>query len=164
MYSMTYDLWNTIIDEAVDSYAPFFETMQNVSDSVLLSRSLVEELKLKGAKEVARDDRQFLLTIEPYDDEIGGFKISLLATGRVDAFEAIVEKAAASHKISFENIRNFEIEHGLNMADEILDKIKDEFSIYAERSDHDLIFELVVFDSEDIDNSNRMSGRAWEGQ
>jgi hypothetical protein len=162
MYSLTYDLWNLIIEEAVDAYAPIFETMHNVADGIQLSRSLVEELKLKGIKGLTGENRQFLLTIEPHDDEIGGFKISLLTAESIDAFEKVNEEAVASQGFSLEDIKNFEAEHGLNMADEILDGIEAEFDVLAEKSEEGLIFELVVFDSEDIDNNNGMANRAWE--
>jgi hypothetical protein len=162
MHSLTYDLWNLIIEEAVDAYAPIFETMHNVADGIQLSRSLVEELKLKGIKGLTGENRQFLLTIEPHDDEIGGFKISLLTAESIDAFEKVNEEAVASQGFSLEDIKNFEAEHGLNMADEILDWIEAEFDVLAEKSEEGLIFELVVFDSEDIDNNNGMANRAWE--
>jgi hypothetical protein len=162
MYSLTYDLWNLIIEEAVDAYAPIFETMHNVADGIQLSRSLVEELKLKGIKGLTGENRQFLLTIEPHDDEIGGFKISLLTAESIDAFEKVNEEAVASQGFSLEDIKNFEAEHGLNMADEILDGIEAEFDVLAEKSEEGLIFELVVFDSEDIDNNSRMANGAWK--
>jgi hypothetical protein len=162
MYSLTYDLWNLIIEEAVDAYAPMFETMHNVADGIELSRSLVEELKLKGIKELTGDNRQFLLTIEPHDDKIGGFKISLLMAERIDAFEKVNEEAVASQGFSLEDVRNFEAEHGVSMADGVLDGIEEEFEVLAEKSEEGLIFELVVFDSEDIDNNSRMANGAWK--
>jgi cupin superfamily acireductone dioxygenase involved in methionine salvage len=161
MFTLTYDLWNSIIEEVIDAYAPSFEAMQNMADSIQLSRSLVEELKLKGAKELAGDNRQFLLTIEPYDDEIGGFKILLVMAESVDAFEKIVADAIASQGFSWEDIVNFEAEHGLNLADEILNRIEEEHEVYAENSDVDLVFELAIFDSEDIDNNSRIGNGAW---
>ena len=160
MFTLTYDFWNSIIEEVVDAYATSLKAMQNVADSIQLSRYLVEELKSKGTKDLEGDNRQFLLTFEPYDDEIGGFKITLVMAESMDTFEKRVTDAVASHGFSWEDIKNFEAEHGMNLAYEILDRIEEEYAVYAENSEEDLVFELVIFDSEDIDYSSRMDNRA----
>jgi hypothetical protein len=79
----------------------------------------------------------------------------------VDAFEKIVADGIASQGFSWEDIVNFEAEHGLNLADEILNRIEEEHEVYAENSDVDLVFELAIFDSEDIDNNSRIGNGAW---
>ena len=161
MYSLTYDLWNIIVDDSVDAYSPLFEEMQRTADGIGLSKSLVDKLKQEGAMEVVDENRHFLLAIELYDDGIGGFKISLMISENLDAFEEIKERAAAAHDITFEDIRNFEAEHGMNMAEEILDRIEERYSVYAEETGEDVVFELVVFDSEDIDSNNLIRNGAW---
>ena len=60
--------------------------------------------------DIVDENLHFLLAIELYDDEIGGFKISLMISESFDAFEEIKERAAASHDVTFEDIRNFEAE------------------------------------------------------
>lgn len=161
MYSLTYDLWNIIVDEAVDAYSPLFEEMQRTANGISLSKSLVDQLKKEGAMDVVDETRHFLLAIELYYDGIGGFKISLVISESLDAFEEIKERAAAAHEVAFENIRNFEAEHGMNMAEEILDGIEERYSVYAEETGEDIVFELVVFDSENIDSNSLMGNGVW---
>jgi hypothetical protein len=162
MYSLTYDLWNAVIDEAVDAYSSLFEAMQRAASSVSLSKSLVDELKRKGTIEIVNDTQRFLLAIELYDDGIGGFKISLMTSESIDAFQEIKERAAAVYEVALDDIRNFEVEHGLDMSDEILDMIVEKYSVNASEAGEDIVFELVVFDSEDIDNNSIMGNGAWE--
>jgi hypothetical protein len=161
LYSLTYDLWNIIVDEAVDAYSPLFEEMQRTADGIILSKSLVDKLKQEGAIDIVDETRHFLLTIELYDDGIGGFKISLMISESLDAFEEIKEMAAAAHDVAFVDIRNFEAEHGMNMAEEILGGIEERYSVYAEETGVDIVFELVVFDSENIDSNNLMGNGVW---
>jgi len=161
VYVLTYELWNSIIEKAVDAYAPSFEALQNMADSIQLSRKLVENLRINGSGDLEGYNRQFLLSIEPYDDEIGGFRIILSMVESIETFEKTVAGSVASQGFSWEDIVNFEAEHGLNLKDEILDKMEEEHSILAEDSGGDLIFELVIFDSEDIDNNSRMGNEAW---
>ena len=162
MYILTYDLWNIIVDEAVDAYSPLFEEMQRSADGIELSKSLVDKLKQEGALDVVDENRHFLLAIELYDDGIGGFKISLFISESLDAFEEIKDRAASAHDVTFEDIRNFEVEHGMDMAEEIMDGIEERYSVDAEETGDDIVFELVVFDSEDIDSNNLIGNGAWE--
>lgn len=161
MYSLTYDLWNIIVDEAVDAYSPLFEEMQRTADGIGLSKSLVDKLKQEGAMEVGDETRHFLLAIELYDDGIGGFKISLMISESLDAFEEIKERAAAAYDVTLVDIRNFAAEHGMNMAEEILDRIEERYSVYAQETDKNIVFELVVFDSENIDSNSLMGDEVW---
>ena len=162
MHILTYDLWNIIVDEAVDAYSPLFEEMQQTANGISLSKSLVDKLKQEGAMDIVDETRHFLLAIELYDDGIGGFKISLMISLSLDAFEEIKERAASSRDVTFEDIRNFEVEHGMDMSAEISDGIEERYSVYAEETGEDIIFELVVFDSEDIDSNNLIGNGAWE--
>jgi DNA-binding LytR/AlgR family response regulator len=111
--------------------------------------------------DIVDETRHFLLAIELYDDVIGGFKISLFISESLDAFEEIKERAAAAHDVTFEDIRNFAAEHGMNMAGEILDRIEERYSVYAEETGEDIVFELVVFDSKNIDSNNLMGNGVW---
>ena len=145
----------------MDAYSPLFEEMQRTADGISLSKSLVDKLKQEGAMDIVDEARHFLLAIELYDDGIGGFKISLMISESLDAFEEIKERAASAHDVAFEEIRNFEVEHGMNMAEEILDGIEERYSVYAEETGVDIVFELVVFDSENIDRNNLMGNGVW---
>jgi hypothetical protein len=111
--------------------------------------------------DVVDETRHFLLAIELYDDGIGGFKISLMISESPDAFEEIKERAAAAHDVTFEDVRNFEVEHGMNMAEEILDRIEERYSVNAEETGEGIVFELVVFDSENLDSNNLMGNGVW---
>lgn len=162
MFSLTYDLWNAIIDEAADAYSNLFEAMQRAANNVSLSKSLVDELKRKGTIDIVNDTRQFLLAIELYDDGIGGFKISLMTSESIEAFQEIKERAAAVYEVALDDIRNFEVEHGLDMSDEILEMIEEKYSVNASEAVEYIVFELVVFDSEDIDNNSVLGNGAWE--
>jgi hypothetical protein len=155
MFTLTYDQWNAIIEEVIGDYIDLFDAMGKTATSIKLSKSLVDKLKQKGSVNISDGDWQFLLAIELYDDEIGGFKISLLSLERRDDFDQAIREAAASQGASFEDIRNFEAEHGLNLIDEILDQIEEEYAIIAQ-GDGSIVFELVVFDSEDLDNNARL--------
>jgi hypothetical protein len=161
LYSLTYDLWNTIVDEAVDSYSLLFEEMRQATSSISLSKPFVDRLKQDGVMEIGDETRHFLLAIELYDDVIGGFKISLMISLCLDDFEEIKERAAAAHDVTLEDIRNIEAEHGMDMAEEILDGIEERYSVYAEEASEDIVFELVVFDSENIDSNNLIGNRVW---
>jgi hypothetical protein len=112
----------------------------------------VEELKLKGFKEVDKAPWKFLLKIELFDDKIGGFMIYLLAAEEPEVYESIKAEAAAAYGASLEDVRGFEVENGLNMDDEVIEKI-DEQGISAAKASNEVLFKLVVFDSQDIDNS-----------
>ena len=161
VYVLTYELWNSIIEKAMDAYAPSFDALENMADSIQLSRKLVENLRKNGSGDLEGYNRQFLLSIEPYDDEIGGFRIILAMAESIETFAKTVADSVASQGFSWEDIVNFEAEHGLNLKDEILDRIEEEHAILAEDSGGDLVFELVIFDSEDIDNNSRMGNEAW---
>lgn len=153
MYGLTYDLWNDVIDSVIEAHAPLFEAMRQAADGINLSRELVEELKLQGVKEIGVEPWRFLLKIELYSDEIEGFMVSLLAAEELETLELTKAEAAALHGISMEEIKGFEAEHGLDLDEEIIEGISEGYGIDVEIAENGILFELVVFDSEDIDNS-----------
>lgn len=153
MYSVTYDLWKDIIDDAIEAHAPLFEAMHSAAEKIPLSGQLVEELKLHGVKEIEGNSWNFLLRIELYDDGIEGFMISLMAAEDLTAFEQMKANAAMVLGISMEDINGFEADHGLELDEEIIKGIEEGFGITAEVAENGILFELVIFDSEDIDNN-----------
>jgi hypothetical protein len=154
MYSITYDLWSDIIDDMIEAHAPLFEAMRKTAEKIQLSRALVNELKQNGIKEVYDEPWHFLLKLDLYDDGIGGFAISLMAAQTPEAFEQIKINAMAARGVSDEAIRGFEAEHGLDMDEEIIKGLEESFGIIAEQAESGFLFELALFDSEDIDNSS----------
>jgi hypothetical protein len=121
---LTYDLWNEIIEDIIDRHAPLFEAMHQAAEGIRLSKELVEELKLEGAKEIEKESWNFTLAIKLYADEIGGFSISLFSNEDLEAFWQIEAEAAADRGFALEDIEGFEIEHGMEMDEEIFDGIE----------------------------------------
>lgn len=160
MYSLTYDLWNDIIDGVIEAHAPLFEAMRRTADRTHISGALIEELKLQGVKEVGEDPWRFLLKIELYSDEIEGFMISLLAAEELETLELMKAEAAMLHGVSQEELKGFEADHGLDLDEEIIAGMEEGYGITAEIAEDGILFELVIFDSEDIDNSQR-GNHAW---
>ena len=72
-----------------------------------------------------------------------------------------MQKLPANHGISLEEIQGFEIEHGLEMDEEIFEKIEESYNVTTDFTEDGVIFELVVFDSRDLDN-NLESDPAWQ--
>jgi hypothetical protein len=158
VYSITYDLWNDIIDDVIEAHAPLFEAMHKTADGIKLSRDLVSELKEKGLKEIYEDPWHFFLNIDIYRDGIGGFAISLMSAQTPEAFLQIKIDAMAARGISQDGIRGFEVEHGLDMDYEILRGMEESFGITAEQDENGILFELALFDSEDLDDSGLGNG------
>ncbi len=158
---LTYDLWNEIIEDVIDSHAPLFEAMHQAANEFKLSREIVEELKLKGIKEIESEPWHFTLAIDLHADDIGGFSISLFSSEDLEAFWLLKGEAAADRGITSEDLEGFEVEHGLEMDEEIFDRIGEGFGISAEASDDEVVFELLLFDSRDIDNSRALAD-AWD--
>ncbi len=158
---LTYDLWNEIIEDVIDSHAPLFEAMHQAADEFKLSKEIVEELKLKGVKEIKKEPWHFMLAIELHADEIGGFRISLFSSEDLEAFWLIKSKASADHGLAPEDLEGFEIEHGLEMDEEVFEGIEETYGISAEAHADGVVFELLLFDSQDIDNSMQNEG-AWD--
>lgn len=160
MYSLTYDLWNDIIDGVIEAHAALFEAMHQTADRTHISGALVEELKLQGVKEIGEDPWRFLLKIELYGDEIEGFMISLLAAEELETLELMKAEVAMLHGVSQEELKGFEADHGLDLDEEIITGMEEGYGITAEVAENGILFELVIFDSEDIDNS-QMGNHAW---
>ena len=160
LVAITYDLWNDVIDEVIRIHTPLFEAMRRAERYLILSRDLVDELKIKGFKEVQEGEWNFLLIIEPYEDEIGGFKIYLLAAETSEVFQQAKVDAAMSQSASADDLRGFEVEHGLDLDDEIFEAMEDSYDISAEVTTNGMLFELVVFDSDDIDDSGK-GAESW---
>jgi formiminotetrahydrofolate cyclodeaminase len=159
--SLTYDLWNEIIYDAVEAHAILFDAMHQTADQLKLSKELVEDLKQNGMKDIGNGHWHFTLQIDLLEDKIEGFTISLLAAENMELFELSIAKAAANHGISLEEIQGFEIEHGLEMDEEIFENIIESFNVTTEITEDEVIFELVVFDSRDLDN-NLESDPTWQ--
>lgn len=160
MYSLTYDRWTDLINDVIEMHAPLFEAMRQAAEKIPLSGTLVEELKLQGVKEIGENPWRLLLKIELYGDNIDGFMISLLAAEELSVFEQMKAEVAIAHGISLEEITVFEANHGLDLNEEIITGIEEGYGITTEIAENGILFELVIFDSEDIDNSRR-DNHAW---
>ena len=153
MYNISYDLWNDIIDDCIEAHVPLFEAMRQTADKIHLSKAQLDELKQNGFKEIYSDPWHFLLKIELYDDKIEGFAITLLAAETFEVFDQIKINAASARGVPEEELHGFEAEHGLDIDEEIFKGMSEGFDIAAEPAENGVLFELIVFDSEDIDNS-----------
>lgn len=156
MYNISYDLWNDIIDDCIEAHVPLFEAMRKTAEKIHLSKSQLEELKQKGFNEIYSDPWHFLLKIELYEDKIGGFAITLLAAEMLEVFDQIKVSAANARGVSEEDLDGFEAEHGVDTDEEIFKGMNEGFDIAADPAENGVLFELIVFDSEDIDNSSNM--------
>jgi hypothetical protein len=114
MFALTYDLWKEILEEVVKAQGPLFLAMQEAANGISLNRELVEELKVSEFKEVNEGQWHFLLKIDLYGDDIGGFGISLLAAETPEIYEQIKQGSISKFGFSFEDIMGFEAEHGLD--------------------------------------------------
>lgn len=153
MFALTYDLWKEVLEGVIEAQGPLFSAMQEAANGISLNRELVEELKAAEFKEINNGQWHFLLKIELYADDIGGFGISLLAAEAPEIYEQIKLEAISEHGVSFDDIMGFEAEHGLDMDEEVFKIVEDRFGIGTDYAENGLLFELVIFDSEDIDNT-----------
>ena len=161
MYSLTYDLWKEIIDDVAFAHSSLFMAMHQAAEEVEISRALIDDLKNKRDLMIADDPWHLRLQIDFIDDKIGGFRIYIAAAEDQDVFELIKAKMAADHGFSQEEIEGFELEHGLDMDEEIFEAMEDSYEIRADFIEDEVLFRLVVFDSQDIDDS-RQSHLAWQ--
>jgi hypothetical protein len=159
--SLTYDLWKEIIDDVAHEHSTLFMAMHQAEEEIEISRSLIDDLKNKRDLMIANDPWHLRLQIDFIDDKIGGFRISIAAAEELTVFELIKAKAAADHGISLDEIEGFELEHGLDLDDEVFEAMEDSYEILAELSENEVLFELVVFDSQDIDD-RQMSNLVWQ--
>ena len=161
MFSLTYDLWKEIIEEIAEAHDPLFAAMHQAAEELQLSKALIDDLKSKRELTIANDPWELQLTIEFIEDKINGFIIYLEAIEPQDILEEIKANVASDKGFSLEEILGFEIEHGLDIEEEIFEEMEESYGVRTEVRENEVIYELVIFDSQDIDN-NRSSDLAWQ--
>jgi hypothetical protein len=135
--------------------------MHQARDDLQITPALIEELKSKGELTVTKDNWDFKLNIDAVEDEINGFIISLAAVEQLDNLEQIKAEVVSDHGFSLEEIEGFELEHGLDMQEEIFVEMEDSYGIRAEVREDSVVYELMIFDSQDIDDS-QLSDQIWQ--
>ena len=161
MFGLTYDLWKEIIDEIALAHDSLFAAMHQAAEELQLSAALIDDLKSKRELKIANDPWELRLMIDFIEDKIEGFIIYLAAVEPLEILEQIKANVASDHGFSMEEIEGFELEHGLNMQEEIFAEMEASYGVRAEVSENEVVYELVIFDSQDIDNS-RSSDLAWK--
>jgi hypothetical protein len=161
LFSLTYDLWKEIIEEIAEAHDSLFAAMHQAAEELQLSKALIDDLKSKRELMIANDPWELELTIEFIEDEIDGFIIYLEAKEQQEILEDIKANVASDHGFSLEEIEGFELEHGLNIQEEIFEEMEESYGVRAEVRENAVIYELVIFDSQDIDDS-RSSDLAWQ--
>lgn len=160
MFALSYDLWREIVEDVVVSHQPLFEAMYQAADDIDLTAARIDELKSKEELNLP-GDWNFRLLIDFIKDEIEGFIIFLAAEEPQQLLEQAKSAAAEERGFSLEEMQAFEMEHGLNMQEEILVAMEETYGIQAEFGDDRLIYYLVLFDSQDIDDSGS-SELVWQ--
>lgn len=153
MFSLTYDLWKEIIEEIAQAHDSLFAAMHQAAEELQLSTALIDDLKSKRELTIANDPWELRLTIEFIEDEINGFIIYLDAKEPQETLEEIKANVASDNGFSLEEIEGFELEHGLDMQEEIFVEMEESYGVRAEVRENEVIYELVIFNSQDIDNS-----------
>jgi len=153
LFSLTYDLWKEIIEDIAQAHDSLFAAMHQAAEELQLSAALIDDLKKKRELTIANDPWELQLAIEFIDDKINGFTIFLVAKEPLEVLEEIKANIASDQGFSLEDIEGFELEHGLDMQEEIFVEIEESYGVTAEIRENVIIYELVVFDSQDIDNS-----------
>jgi hypothetical protein len=161
LFGLTYDLWKEIIDEIAIAHDSLFAAMHQTADELQLTADLIDELKSKKELKIANDPWEFLLMIDFIEDKINGFIIYLATAEQLEILEEIKANVASDHGFSWEEIEGFELEHGLDMQEEIFVEMEESYGVRAEVRENEVIYELVIFDSQDIDNS-QSSDLAWQ--
>ncbi len=161
MYSLTYDLWEEIIDEIALAHDSLFAAMHVAAEELDLSAALIEDLKSKRELIIANDPWELKLKIEFIEDKINGFIIWLAAVEPLEILEEIKACVSSDHGFSLEEIVGFELEHGLDMQEEIFVEMEESYAVRAEVKENVVTYELVIFDSQDIDDS-LSSDLAWQ--
>jgi hypothetical protein len=161
LFGLSYDLWKEIIDEIAIAHDSLFAAMHQAADDLELSTALIDELKSKRDLTIANDPWEFRLMIDFIEDKIGGFIIYLATAEQLEIFEEIKANVASDHGFSLEEVEGFELEHGLDLQEEIFVEMEESYGIRAEVRENEVIYELVIFDSQDIDDS-RSSDLAWQ--
>jgi len=161
LFGLTYDLWKEIIDEIAIAHDSLFAAMHQTADELQLTTDLIDELKSKKELKIANDPWEFLLMIDFIEDKINGFIIYLATAEQLEILEEIKANVASDHGFSWEEMEGFELEHGLDMQEEIFVEMEESYGIRTEIRENEVIYELVIFDSQDIDNS-QSSDLAWQ--
>jgi hypothetical protein len=161
LFGLTYDLWKEIIDEIAIAHDSLFAAMHQTADELQLTTDLIDELKSKKELKIANDPWEFLLMIDFIEDKINGFIIYLATAEQLEILEEIKANVASDYGFSWEEIEGFELEHGLDMQEEIFVEMEESYGVRAEVRENEVIYELVIFDSQDIDNS-QSSDLAWQ--
>jgi len=153
MNEISYELWQEMVEDIASEYAPLFSIMHETAREIIISRDLIEDLKKNKEMKISTEPWELWLQIDLIKDDIGGFRIYLMAFEESNAMEELILSIAEEQGITQEDIEAFEVEHGLDMLGEIFDEIRDEYDIQPEIRGDDIIFSLLVFDSQDIDDS-----------
>ncbi len=153
MFSLTYDLWEEIIDEIALAHDSLFAAMDVAAEELELTTALIDDLKSKRELTIANDPWELKLKIEFIEDKINGFIIWLAAVEPLEILEEIKACVASDHGFSLEEIVGFELEHGLDMQEEIFVAMEESYAVRAEVKENVVTYELVIFDSQDIDDS-----------
>ncbi|MGV8089739.1 MAG: hypothetical protein ACP5OM_05660 [Methanothrix sp.] len=152
MYELNYHLWQEIIEDIASEYAPLFSIMHEAARELPISRALIDDLKNTKERNISTEPWRMWLQIDPIDDNIGGFRIYLMASEELDAIKELMVETAEDHGISQEEINAFEVEHGLDMLGDVFEVIRDRYEILPEIGGDNVTFSLVAFDSQDIDD------------
>ena len=161
MFGLTYDLWKEIIDEIALAHDSLFAAMHQAAEELQLSASLIDDLKSKRELMIANDPWELRLMIDFIEDKIDGFIIYLAAVEPLEILEQIKANVASDHGFSQEEMEGFELEHGLDIEEEIFVEMEESYGVQAEVKENEVVYELVIFDSQDIDNS-RSGDLAWQ--
>ena len=152
MFALTYDLWREIVEDVVVSHQPLFEAMHQAADDLELTAALIDELKREEEMALPGDEH-FKLVIDFVQDEIEGVIIFLAAEVPQEFLTELMVDAAEERGFPLEELQAFELEHDLNMRKKILVDMEETYGIQAEVGEDRLIYYLVLFDSQDIDDS-----------
>lgn len=152
MNDLNYELWQEMIEHIASEYASLFSIMHEAAGELPLSRALIDSLKNKTELLISTDPWRMCLQIDLIEDDIGGFRIYLMTSLEMDGMEDLMTETAEELGITQEEINAFEVEHGLDMRGDVFEKIRDEYGIQPEIQGGNIIFSLLVFDSQDIDD------------
>jgi hypothetical protein len=153
LFNLTYDLYKEIIAGVAQAHESLFAAMHQAAEEIELTADLIDDLKKKRELTIANEPWQLQLAIEFLDDDINGFTIFLVAKEPLEILEELKANIASDQGFSLEEIESFELEHGLDMQEEIFVEIEESYEVTAEIREDLVIYELVIFDSQDIDNS-----------
>jgi len=154
LFDLNFDLWKDIISDIASAHESLFSAMHQAAEEVQLTKELVGELRRKGELAVASHPWQISLRMDLLEDEIGGLIIYLAAEEELSVMEQIKADVASDHGFSLEAIEAFEMDGGLDMQEAILEELEESYGVSAEVTDDTkIVYELLIFDSQDIDDS-----------